>query len=151
MDVTMHWLQGPQSHLIYATCHWVSIFKFWKHLKPVFNFHHPHPFFWVFESWKQWSKTPPNRCSSVRPIGFGWWIMKTEWYHSIFIPSKQALICYFVTCLGFCDAWETYLWPPIKYGKLCFTTLNYTLITLCTLMLILLLCWMEISSMWPAH
>ena len=91
MDVTIHRLQGPQSHLIYATCHWVSVFKFWKHQKPVFIFHHSHPFFWVFESGKQWLKTQPNKCSTVGPIRFGWWIMKTKWYHSVFIPSKQAL------------------------------------------------------------
>ena len=76
MDVTMHLLRGPQSHLIYATCHWVSVFKFRKHLKLFFIFYRPYPFFWVFESWKQWSKTPPNRCSSVGPTRFGWWIMK---------------------------------------------------------------------------
>ena len=47
--------------LILQKCHWNSILKNWKHQNPVFIFHHPHPKFWVFESWKQWSKTKPNR------------------------------------------------------------------------------------------
>ena len=57
-------------------------------------FHFPSPtsiFFLIFESWKQWSKTKPNKWSSVGPTQFGWWIMKTEWYYLVFIPSKQAL------------------------------------------------------------
>ena len=84
-------VMGPTISSYLCTCHWVSIFKFWKQLKLVFTFHHLHPFFWVIESWKQSLKTPPNRCSFVGPIQFGWWIMKTDWYHSVFIPSKQAL------------------------------------------------------------
>ena len=94
---TMTWQDkavGPISWMKLPYCHWVSVFEFWKHQKPVFIFHHPHPFFWVFESWKQWSKTKLNRWSFVGPIRFGWWIMKTEWYHLIFIPSKQALNLY---------------------------------------------------------
>ena len=45
-------VRGPWRHLIYHICHWVSVFNFWKHQNPVFTFHHPHPKFWVFESWK---------------------------------------------------------------------------------------------------
>ena len=85
-------VKGPQRHLIYHICHWVSVFNFWKHQNPVFIFHHPHPKFWVFESWKQSSKTKPNSLSSVGTTRFGWWIMKTEWYHSVFMIFKQALI-----------------------------------------------------------
>ena len=45
-------VRGPQRHLIYHICHWVSVFNFRKHQKPVLIFHHPHPKFWDFESWK---------------------------------------------------------------------------------------------------
>ena len=82
---------GPILCLILQKCHWNSILKNWKHQIPVFIFHHPHPKFWVFESWKQWSKIKPNKWSSVGPTWFGWWIMKTEWYHSVFMLSKHAL------------------------------------------------------------
>ena len=37
------------------------------------------------------SKIKPNKWSSVGPTWFGWWIMKTEWYHSVFMLSKHAL------------------------------------------------------------
>ena len=59
----------------------------WKHQNPIFIFHYPHPKFWVFESWKQWSKTKPNRWPSMGPTRFGWWIMKIEWYHSACYPN----------------------------------------------------------------
>ena len=62
-----------------------------KHQNRVFRFYHLNSKFWVFEWWKQTSKTKPNIASFVEPTSFGWWIMKTEWYHSIFGPSKQAL------------------------------------------------------------
>ena len=62
-----------------------------KHQNRVFIFYHLNSKFWVFEWWKQTSKTKPNIASFVEPTSFGWWIMKTEWYHSIFGPSKQAL------------------------------------------------------------
>ena len=57
--------------LILQKCHWNLIFKNWKHQNLVFIFHHPHPKFWVFESWKQWSKTKPNKWSFVGPTRFG--------------------------------------------------------------------------------
>ena len=82
---------SPILCLILQKCHWNSILKNWKPQNPIFIFHHPHPKFWVFESWKQWSKTKPKGWSSMGPTRFGWWIMKTEWYHSIFLLSKHAL------------------------------------------------------------
>ena len=98
MVITPAWLwfdnalvRGTQSHFIYHICHWVSVFNFWKHQNLVSVFHHPNSKFWVFEWWKQLSKTKPNTLSSVGPTRFGWWIMKTEWYHSVLVLSKQAL------------------------------------------------------------
>ena len=82
---------GPILCLILQKCHWNSILKNWKHQNPVFIFHHPHPKFWVFELWKQWFKTKPNRWSSVGSTRFGWWIMKIERYCSVFMLSKHAL------------------------------------------------------------
>ena len=81
-DVTMHWLLGPTISSYLWTCHWVSVFESWKQLKPIFTFHDCHLFFWVTESWKQWFKTHPTKCSSVGPTWFGWWKQKIEWYHS---------------------------------------------------------------------
>ena len=107
---------GPILCLILQKCHWNSIFKKLKtHL--VFIFHHPHPKFWVFESWKQWSKTKPNRWSFVEPTRFGWWIMKTKWYHSVFMLSKHALM---FSCLDLllllclCVWWYTLKNYPLK-------------------------------------
>ena len=39
MDVTIHWPLGPIIFTYLQRCHWVSIFEFWKKLKPVFTFH----------------------------------------------------------------------------------------------------------------
>ena len=93
---------GPILCLILQKCHWNSILKNWEHQNPVFIFHHPHPKFWVFESWEQWSKTTPNRWSSMGPTWFGWWIMKTEWYHSVFMLSKHALMFLVLIYYFFC-------------------------------------------------
>ena len=72
-------------------CHYLSSSIIWKHQNCVFSFHYPNSKFWVFEWWKQTSKIKPNTTSFVGPTSFGWWIMKTKLYHSIFGLSKQAL------------------------------------------------------------
>ena len=46
-------------------------FQVLKTPKTCFHFPSPKSIFWVFESWKQWYKTQPNKCSSIGPIQFG--------------------------------------------------------------------------------
>ena len=54
--------KGPTTSSNLPTCHWNSVFEFWKQVKPVFNFGHSHPFSWETEWWKRWFKTNPNKC-----------------------------------------------------------------------------------------
>ena len=91
IDVTMHWLLGSTISSYLQTCHLVSVFEFWKHLKSVLTFHYSHPFFWVIESWKQSLKTPPNKCS-FRGSHSVWMMDHENWVISLsFHPSKKAL------------------------------------------------------------
>ena len=84
-------VMGPTNSSNLSTCHWNSVFGFWKQVKLVFCFGHSHPFYWVIEWWKPWFKTNPNKCWAVGSTRFGWWKQKTEWYHSKLSSSKQAL------------------------------------------------------------
>ena len=87
----------PHKHLYLWSNHrtkgarWYLLSIIWKHQNCVFSFHHPNSKFWVFEWWKQTSKTKLNTASFVGPTSFRWWIKKTKWYHSVFGLSKQAL------------------------------------------------------------
>ena len=90
MDVTMHWLRGPQSHFIYGLATEFQFSSF-ENSWNLFSLFIMHIHFFESLSHENNDPTPPNRCSFMGPTWFGWWIMKTKWYHSVFIPSKQAL------------------------------------------------------------
>ena len=71
---------------------WVMSYENWKHILGVFSFYNSSLKNQRIKWWKQWSKTHPNKFSSMGPTRFGWWKRKIEWYHSKLITSKQALI-----------------------------------------------------------
>ena len=85
-----HCQWSPQSHSIYrhATENWIWTFE---NSLFCFQFTSSKLKFLSFEWWKHHSKNKPNILFFVRPTSFGWWIMKIEWYHSIFGRFKQAL------------------------------------------------------------
>ena len=86
-DKSGEWVS--QIWFFFPFCHYHSSSIIWIHQNCVFNFHHPNSKFWVFEWWKQTFKTKTNTTSFVRPTSFGWWIIKTKWYYSVFGLSKQ--------------------------------------------------------------
>ena len=85
--------------------------KLWKLKTPkcIFSFHNSSFKNQRIEWWKQWSKTHPNKCSSVGPTWFEWWKQKTEWYHSKLTTSKQTLIPFYslkILNFHFSQNWE---------------------------------------------
>ena len=114
-DVTMHWRRGPLRQLIYVTATESQIMSFensWNVF--LFSFFITHFFEslnhqnWITKH-ELWS---PNKMSSVGPINFGSWVMKTGSYHSKLTTSKHALNHYiflkfffFFLCMQ-CSAFE---------------------------------------------
>ena len=108
---------GPILCLILQKCHWNSILKNWKHQNPIFIFHHPHPKFWVFESWKQWSKTKPKKMV-IRGTHSVWMMDHENWVISLSFHAIQT--CSYVSCLDLlfllclCVRWYTLKNYPLK-------------------------------------
>ena len=65
--------------------------NFWKLSISVFGFHHPNSNFWVMSDGNITQKTSQTICFLWVLWVLDYWIMKTEWYYSVFCQSKQSL------------------------------------------------------------
>ena len=108
-DVTMHWQRGPLRQLIYgiATESWIISFEnSWN----VFSFSLFITHFFESQNHQNWitkhKSWSPNKMSSVGPISFGSWVMKTGSYHSKLTTSKQALSEKWLPSRGWNWNWE---------------------------------------------
>ena len=93
-DVTMHWRRGPLRQLIYGIATESRIMSFENSLN-VFSFSLFITHFFESQNHQNWitkhESWSPNKMSSMGPISFGSWVMKTGSYHSKLTTSKHAL------------------------------------------------------------
>ena len=118
-DVTMHWRRGPLRQLIYVTATESQIMSFensWNVF--LFSFFITHFFEslnhqnWITKH-ELWS---PNKMSSVGPINFGSWVMKTGSYHSKLTTSKHALSHYIFLIFFFFFMYAVQcLWVELRF------------------------------------
>ena len=85
MDLTMHWWRGPRSLLIYGLAtewpvlsdenSWI-VFSFLVFITQFFE--------WLDDQNRvtRYGWWYPNKNFSMGPTNFGWWVMKTQSYHS---------------------------------------------------------------------
>ena len=97
MDGTMHWQRGPLRQLIYGTATESQIMSF-ENSWNVFSFSFFITHFFESLNHQNWITKhelwSPNKMSSVGPINFGSWVMKTGSYPSKLTTSKHALSHY---------------------------------------------------------